>query len=358
MNDLEGRNNLPKKILSHILFWCFILFYDVIAWGELEHNYEKNFIAHLFTLPVKIFVAYLIAYLIIPRFLFTKRRALFAISAIACLAAGGILHNIIASLYVYPKYNPMILQANPLLSLPFILIGIPGLLPSAGFLSAYVIAQRSFKFQQTSQTLEKEKLAAELNFLRSQIHPHFLFNTLNNLYALTLKNAKETPEIVLKLSELLNYMLYESSMAFVPLDNELKSIRNYLALEQLRYGKKLEVVLNIKGSIENIYIAPLLLIPLIENCFKHGPEKGINDGWVEIDLTIKEHLFILKVENSKPGVPANTRNEGKEGIGLKNVRRRLDLIYQDKYEMKIMEESDRFMVILKLYLNVPQNAES
>ncbi len=349
--DMEEKNNLLEKTLVHILFWCFILFYDVVAWGEFEHNYEKNFVAHLFILPSKIFAAYFIAYVIIPKFLFTKKYIPFAIYTIACLGAGGAIQSIITSLYVYPKYNPVLLQAKPMFSLPFILIYVPGLLPSAGLLSAYVITQRSFRFQQRSQTLEKEKLAAELDFLRSQVHPHFLFNTLNNLYALTLKNAKETPEVVLKLSELLNYMLYESSIPFVSLDKELKSIRNYLALEQLRYGPRLEIIFNVKGSLENVYIAPLLLIPLIENCFKHGPEKGINEGWVEIDLTIKDHLFILKVENSKSEVPHEAIKNGSAGIGLKNVKRRLDLLYKDMYEMKVIDESDRFMVVVKISLN-------
>lgn len=355
MNGYGRKRGSTKVILFHFLFWCFILFYDVIAWGELEHNYEKNFVSHLLILPPKIFSAYLIAYLIIPRFLFTKRYALFALSTIVCLAAGGVFQNIITSLYVYPKYNPGILQAKPLFSLAFILIYIPGLLPSAGLLSAYVITQRSFRFQHTSQTLEKEKLAAELNFLKSQVQPHFLFNTLNNLYALTLKNAKETSTVVLKLSELLNYMLYESAMPFVRLDQELNSIRNYLALEHLRHGQRLEVIFNVKGPVEDVCIAPLLFIPLIENCFKHGPEKGINAGWVEIDFTVKDHLLILKIENSKSDIPTNNMKSGREGIGLKNVKRRLDLIYKEKYEMKIMDESDRFMVVLKLYLNLANN---
>lgn len=349
---MEGKNNVRKEVLFHILFWCFILLYDVITWGEFEHDYAKHFYVHIFLLSPKIVVGYLTAYLIIPHFLFTKRYALFAITTIVCLAVGGIFNNILVSVYVYPKYAPRILEAKPLFSLTFILVHISNLLHSASLLSAYVIAQRAFRFQQTSQTLEKEKLAAELNFLRSQVHPHFLFNTLNNLYALTLKNAKETPTVVLKLSELLHYMLYESSMPFVPLDKELQSIRNYLALEQLRYGKSLEVIFNVRGSVENVYITPLLLIPLVENCFKHGPEKGMNDGWVEIDLAIKEQSFVLKVENSKSGISSHILNEGREGIGLKNVKRRLELIYKEKYEMKIMDESDRFMVVLKLDLNV------
>ncbi len=305
---MEEKNSLPKEILFHILFWCFILFYDVVTWGGMEHAYEKNFNIHFFyVLPQRIAVGYVIAYVLIPRFLYTKRYTLFTITTMVCLILGGVYNNIVHVFYVFPKYGPEVLAAKPLLALPFILMPIWNSLPSTGLLSAYVVVRRAFKFQQTSQTLEKEKLAAELNFLRSQVHPHFLFNTLNNLYALTLKNAKETPTVVLKLSELLNYMLYESSIPFVPLEKELLSIRNYLALEQLRYGESLEVIFNIKGTIEKVYITPLLLVPLIENCFKHGPEKGMNKGWVDIDLTIKEHFFVLKIENSKSAISTDKK---------------------------------------------------
>jgi two-component system, LytTR family, sensor kinase len=354
---MEEKTNYFKELLFHILFWCIILLYDAITWGYIEHNYTKNIYVHIFLLPPRILVGYVTGYLLIPKFLYTKRYVLFAISTIVFLIIGGIFNNIIHVFHIFPKYDPEILEAKPLLSLGFILVPIWNLLPSTGILSAYLIVKRSFRLQKQSQALVKEKLAAELNYLRSQVHPHFLFNTLNNLYALTLKNAKETPTVVLKLSELLNYMLYESSMPFVPLEKELQSIKNYLALEQLRYGESLEVTINVKGSVENVYITPLLLIPLVENCFKHGPEKGINDGWVDIDLTIKDQFFVLKIENSKSGISRNSVNEGREGIGLKNVKRRLELIYKNNFDMKVMDESDRFMVVLKLDLNVTNNVE-
>jgi len=199
--------------------------------------------------------------------------------------------------------------------------------------------------QQEQQVLTQEKLKAELNFLKTQIHPHFLFNTLNNLYALTLKKSEMAPEMVLKLSELINYMLYECKEDEVPLAKEIRFIRNYIDIEKMRYGEKLEVDIQVNGNAEARTIAPLMILPFVENCFKHGASEELEHSWVKIDISILTEQLVIKVENNK----VQENNDGKhEGIGIHNVKRRLALIYPNRHDLKILNGTETFLVILTI----------
>jgi LytS/YehU family sensor histidine kinase len=200
--------------------------------------------------------------------------------------------------------------------------------------------------QQAQQVLIQEKLQAELKFLKTQIHPHFLFNTLNNLYALTLKKSDRAPETVLKLSELINYMLYECTSDEVLLDKELKFITNYIDIEKMRYGDKLDVDIRISGEAHERRIAPLILLPFVENCFKHGASESLQRAWVKVSVDLQPTLMVLKVENSKNGKYAGST---KSGIGIQNVKRRLDLLYPDRHELKIINGEETFLVILTIH---------
>jgi len=207
-----------------------------------------------------------------------------------------------------------------------------------------------YQDQQIFQQLEKDKLQAELKFLKSQIHPHFLFNILNSLYALTLKKSSKAPEVVLKLSELLNYMLYDCNSTIVPLKKEISLINDYIELEKLRYGKKLDIEINVNNKIGDHQIAPLLLLPFIENSFKHGVSKKVSDKWIKINLSILENELLLNVINSKNSKHNENEQDYTEGIGLLNVKRRLDLLYENKYYLEINESENEFEVNLQLQL--------
>ena len=204
--------------------------------------------------------------------------------------------------------------------------------------------------QQNTNKLAEEKLAAELKFLKAQVHPHFLFNTLNNLYALTLKKSAEAPEMVLELSELLNYMLYECNAERVGLKKELKLVQDYIDLEKLRYGDRLNASFNVKGEAGSIELAPLIILPFVENAFKHGVSDVLEESWVSIDLEIKQNYITLKVENSKSNLEeTDDRFAYKEGIGLTNVKRRLELLYPSQYQFEIHESESSYLVVLKLF---------
>lgn len=207
-----------------------------------------------------------------------------------------------------------------------------------------------FKNQRVRQELHSRTLQSELNFLKSQINPHFLFNTLNNLYALTLKKSDLAPEIVLKLSEMMRYMLYECNEREVPLQKEVNYIQNYLELEKLRQGNRFEIDFVVQGSIGNQKIAPLLFIPFIENSFKHGLSNQIKEGFVNIMMLIEAEEVSMSIENSKaPTLPSPNRKKS-GGIGLVNVRRRLNLLYPGKYELDIENNPNTYKVNLTVEL--------
>ncbi|MFK8162541.1 MAG: sensor histidine kinase [Lewinella sp.] len=202
------------------------------------------------------------------------------------------------------------------------------------------------------EKVENESMQSELRFLKSQINPHFLFNTLNSLYALTLKKDDKAPDIVIKLSEMMRYMLYECNEPRVPLRKEINYLQNYLDLERLRQRKGINIELKVNGNVADQMIAPLMLIPFLENSFKHGVNANIKDGFVIATLNIEPRSVHFILENSKGSVmPTQVHgNRPSGGIGLVNVRRRLDLLYKDKFELNIRESPSTYAVHLDLNL--------
>lgn len=203
------------------------------------------------------------------------------------------------------------------------------------------------------QELETQNMQSELKFLKSQINPHFLFNTLNSLYALTLKKSDLAPEIVLKLSEMMRYMLYECNEKRVLLSKEVNYLQNYIDLERIRQGKNIQIALQIEGNLEDLSIAPLIFIPFLENSFKHGLSSTIRgEGYVRIQLQVKERHLRFHIENSKPHkIPMRDPNRPSGGIGLVNVHRRLNLLYPERYQLKIDDTPHVYSVELLLELD-------
>lgn len=222
----------------------------------------------------------------------------------------------------------------------------------AGNSTIYQIVSDWMKHSREARELQTQTMASELKFLRSQINPHFLFNTLNNLYALTLKKSDRAPEIVLKLSEIMRYMLYECNEKKVYLYKEVAYIKNYLDLERLRQGKDIQINFIIEGDVKDQKIAPLMFTPFLENSFKHGLNNQIKDGFVNIILTVERERVHLMIKNTKPdSVPSQIHSKKSGGIGLANVRRRLELIYPAHHQLEITNEPASFKVELSIELN-------
>lgn len=339
------------RVMWHILFWLIYTSFFAVVYGSFEEDYSRQFQIVWIDAIVQIPAVYIVLYFLMPRLLFKAKFGQFFISLLVIIISFSALAWFS---YVWVQdplfwaednYDPVLLNYGKIFKTTSKIYPVVAL----------AIVAKWFKFwykeQKNNQLLSEEKLQAELKFLKAQIHPHFLFNTLNNLYALTLKSSKEAPEVVLKLSDLLNYMLYECSADKVSLEKEVKLVEDYIALEKIRYGDRLSVNFNSSSEINGVKIAPLMILPFVENAFKHGVSEELDESWISIDLSKKEESLTLKVENSKSiQNEQDDRFEYKQGIGLKNVKRRLEILYPGAYSLDIHESSESFLVVLKLNL--------
>ncbi|MDO9374874.1 MAG: sensor histidine kinase [Ferruginibacter sp.] len=201
---------------------------------------------------------------------------------------------------------------------------------------------------QENRQLTRENANAELQLLKAQIHPHFLFNTLNNIYSFALNKSTEASDLVEKLSDTIHYMITDCNTAFVPLEKEIKMLQDYIDLERVRYGSRLEMGLDIQRDHTGKLIAPLLMIPFVENCFKHGSSMATGQQWINLSIDVQNNVMDFKIANSKP-VQAAYPNE-KHGIGLQNVKKRLALLYPGKHQLNISCTDNVYSVQMQIQL--------
>lgn len=237
-----------------------------------------------------------------------------------------------------PDYQQLLLQNQPTLYGQTLLV--------AGVSTLLKIVREWVRQNRLREDLERENLQSELRFLRAQINPHFFFNTLNSIYALTLKKSDEAPDMVLRLSDMMRYMLYECNERMVPLSKEINYLQNYIELEKLRHGSKIKVTFRVEGIVGDLVVAPLIFIVFVENSFKHGLSNQLSDGFVDIRLSINEEEIVFCVENSKTAAHDAHYHQG--GIGLINTRRRLDILYPALYKLDIDNGPEVYSVHLKI----------
>ncbi len=336
------------RIILHIIFWICVFAFYTFFYSRIGENVNDTFVHLVYTFPLYIGATYFTIYVIIPRYLLKKRYYDFVIASVYVVLGVAYLEIMITiALIVLPinfitsQFSTKIQPAS--LDIYLRLVGIYAVV----FLAASIkLLKHWYTMQKKNQQLTKEKLEAELNMLKAQVQPHFLFNTLNNLYALTLKKSEKSPEVVLKLSEILDFMLYHSNKDFVELEREIKLVNNYIDLEKLRYGERLEIDFNIEGNSLNKYTAPLVIFPLVENCFKHGVSTTNRKSWIKLLLKVSAYNLKFIAENS---IVTGTK-EQKGGLGLNNLRKRLDLLYPGNYKLDIAETNDKFSVKLDLSL--------
>ncbi|HZY81967.1 MAG TPA: histidine kinase [Cyclobacteriaceae bacterium] len=333
------------RVLLHILFWIAMVFYEVFIWGMLDNSYQEKLTTSLLELPVKLTATYFTLYFLIDRFLIAKKYTTFLILLVLSMAFFGVVLRILNYQFIYPVYYPLGLTA-PMLFAPKILISVFVIYSLVAIVASFHLMRHYYNHQQAAQQLQKQTLAAELKLLKSQINPHFLFNTLNNLYVLTLNNSGKAPDVVHKLSQLMSYMLYDSNQPEVPLEMEIQYIKNYIDLEKVRYGERLEVLLRVYEKTEGIKVAPLLILPLVENSFKHGASHQLDSGWIHIDIEVQEKMLLIKVENSKPQF--NGEHRITSGIGLDNARKRLNHLYPGRHSLQLFDEPDAYLAVLKI----------
>ena len=346
-----AENKLPVffrfRIWWHLLFWVVIFVVYWLISAGYQDRYVQEFYMNLIILPARIIGTYLMIYLILPQATRKKNFILFGILLLIHFVGYGFL--IYVSYYVTnPIPEIYDFRAHPLFNFPKILIKAVSDYALPLLASAIVIFKEWYLDELENKKLAEEKVAAELSFLKSQVHPHFLFNTLNNLYALTLIKSDKTPDIVLKLSDLLDYMIYNSNEEFVSLAKELEILEGYIELEKMRYNERLNLQFTVKGEVDGHRIAPLILLPFIENSFKHGASKDRTNPLIRIELVIDPGFLTLKVINTIPSDKTEDDSVAR-GIGLKNVKRRLELIYPGEHDLKIIPGEKQFEVRLKIF---------
>ncbi len=330
--------------LYHFVFWALlflIIFFANINQGYFLESVLVSLIAILFYATI----AYTDFFFLFPKYL-KDRNLIIHLIALAFIA---LLVTPIRTLFLFllANGNPEA-QAGYVSNQMYVFVThfIAGV-----YTTTYLIIMDWLQQQREKKELENQTLQSELRFLRSQINPHFLFNTLNSLYALTLKKSDHAPEIVLKLSEMMRYMLYDCNEKVVNLDKEITYMQNYLELEKLRHGDKVDIKIDILGDTEKDKIAPLLLIPFLENAFKHGVKDTATPGFVHMKIHVQEGLLEMNVENSRlPSIPIISEKKS-GGIGLINVKRRMDILYPDNHALDIIETPNTYKIELQLNLN-------
>jgi len=353
MQILDSRNNITAAIINnrwfqHLTYWVLFVIFFAFAWGTHDDNYLKTLEVELINLPVKIALVYGVIYFLYPRYLYTGKTWRFTFLFLCFLFITSVLQRITDNLIILDAFFPEWHKESTL--------NIVQLVRSAVNLGSVLAVPMTIKLmqhlsevQQRQQTLAKDKLEAELVFLKNQVQPHFLFNTLNSLYALILKKSDRSLEVVLKLSDLLRYMLYETNAPQVDVEKEVESIKSYLELEKIRYGRRVELSFNTWGELSGKTIAPMIILPFIENSFKHSTKGFDGTAWITIELGVKENDLILKIENSVPETDGVDHPQT-GGIGLQNVKRRLALLYPQEHELKVESTRDSYLVVLKLAL--------
>jgi sensor histidine kinase YesM len=336
-----------KELPFHILFWIGVLVYTTTTFGGFGEDLLNEFYAQLSFLPIVMAATYFTIYLLIPKLLLKKKYTLFIIAFLVSAVIFALMIRTLNYYFVMPNFFPDLLPYYTILDTG-ILFTLFWLYSIVTFAAAIMLVIYWYEHQKIEQSLAEDKLEAELKFLKAQIHPHFLFNTLNNLYVLTKKKTDEAPELLLKLSEILRYMLYECESTTVPLKKEINIIEHYIALERLRHGSDLSCTFKKEGESFGLPVAPMLLLPFVENGFKHGVSKMADQKWIHITLLYKDGLLRFVVENSKVPVNGTTVNNADEGIGLKNVRRRLELLYPDVHTLRIFDNTDHYTVVLEI----------
>ncbi|HRO70699.1 MAG TPA: histidine kinase [Chitinophagaceae bacterium] len=237
-----------------------------------------------------------------------------------------------------------------------ILGSMKGALSGAALAACVKMVKHYYTEQNQKWRLQKENTETQLQLLTAQVHPHFLFNTLNNIYSKAQTESPGTASMIMELSHILRYVLDEGRVAKVPLEHELQMVRDYINLEKMRYDEKLDLHLSLPSDTDNLYIAPLLLLPFVENCFKHGASKMLRNPWISVKMELQGDSLIVKIINGrKDQVDGNSGY--RRGTGIQNVKQRLDLLYRDKYELEIVDDREVFIVNLRMELvRIPQIA--
>ena len=371
-NKLIFSDERKYRIRRHLLFWLFYGLYFAFIRQINPINFKST--AHfpnpiqslaqsfLGLLPQAVFV-YPLLYFLLPRYIFTGKyikATLWAVVLIFIMMSVTVT-LLLAIPWHRVTFMPQGVEIFKDVSSDWLKIKLAYLSASIGLLAGASLAislkllKHFYLKNLRIQELQKENIAAQLQILRAQVHPHFIFNTLNNIFYQIQTESPKGSKMVRGLSNMLRYILYEGEKPLVTLKQELLMINEYINLETIRYGNKLDLHVSGPDKTDDIYIAPLLLLPFVENCFKHGASNILQNPWINLTVEIKDTVLVMKLMNGK--APLKRIDQNKAGIGINNVKQRLDLLYKNKHELQIREDDEAFVVDLKVELTRVENKE-
>ncbi|HET6226126.1 MAG TPA: histidine kinase [Bacteroidia bacterium] len=354
----------PKyRIARHLAFWTFWWLFQGFLYAFVAINSATAYFLRLpaslaesfIYLWAHIFLSYSLMYFVVPRFLLKQKYWLTALWVVILFLLTAAFSSILSVTFVEQVRDwimgknyvgpPRTMRVNIFLSL---LAGLRGAITIGGLATAIKLMKYWYMKEQKNLQLQNENVAAQMQLLKAQIHPHFLFNTLNNIYSYTQNTSTVASQLVMGLSDMLRYMLYECNQPLVPLAKELKMLKDYITLETIRYDNKLEVNIDLPENVDRMYIAPLLLLPFVENCFKHGASNMLEQPWISLSIQLQEKTLSMKLVNGKS--ESEELATQKQGIGITNVEKRLQLLYSGKHELIITNDDHVFVVDLKVEL--------
>ncbi len=335
-----------KEVMIHVFLW--LLYFIVIAYQKNRVSIQHGGPSYLepadFVFALNYLVIILIInYYLIPRFFYRKKYIVFFFFSIIILASGILVEEYLLEKLFYPGTRR---AASFYGFLPTLLEFGPTIIFFVGFKLAWDNLQK----QSDLEKVEKEKTESQLMFLKSQMNPHFLFNNLNNLYSYAQENSPKTLDIIMQLSAIMRYFVYESQANYVPLEKELKYLEDFIMLQELQMESRGQVHYEVIGNVHGQMIAPMMLIAFIENCFKHSLSSQAENIYIEIIAEIQEGNLIFKCANTFSTSNHSANVYLNKGIGLKNVRKRLELQYPNKHVLDIYTKDDIFHVDLRLEL--------
>jgi hypothetical protein len=355
VHNIIFSNQFSYRWKRHFLFWLAIFIYHIIRIGFMYPPLMSASLffsliekAFLWGVIVNMMFTYSIVYFLIPNYFKRGKYILFAGGLVIILTSVYIL-NLLYVQYANPQFRQSIGLSLSQLDFRNGIIRILGNPPLICCLLLSLKTLKNWHLEQSkSEMLAKENANAELQLLKAQVHPHFLFNTLNNIYSFSLNQSPHTGTLIKKMSGMLEYMIHECDAELVPLEKELKLIHDYMGLEKVRYGKRLDMQIEIHGDFENKFITPLLMIPFVENSFKHGTSQMLRYPWIKLEMTTLRNELFFRLTNSKPSIASAHGQHN--GIGLLNVNKRLQLLYPDKHQLTIESTEDTFMVQMQVTL--------
>jgi two-component system LytT family sensor kinase len=329
--------------ITVIYLWYVPEFYRI----SLSHQLFVAIANSTLSLIPKILFTYFLIYRSLPKLLNNSaERYKSIVTLLLVLLATIALYRAIAVYFIFPVIYKGLLTTPPYFSI----VGFLDMFMEVGFPSSAATVIKQVRLQLIDKEKEKilirEKLETELKYLRNQTNPHFLFNTLNNIYALARKKSDDTADAVMKLSKLLRFMLYESKNEQIKISAEIKMLDNYIELEKIRYSERLTISFLREIDNESEHIAPLLLMPFVENAFKHGASESRFESFIHLDMKLHQGILEFHIENTKE---ASVQKSSEDNIGLTNVRRQLELLYKD-HELTVENEATLFKVWIKINL--------